>query len=165
MRYIYIRAQIRRDVIIPWHKSNSYQLKELLDKFLQRASYRVNLVSSWPTLLFSFIMENEMDEMKGKSYLFEWVYICPVASYWTAAQLRRYPSFFFFFFWVTFLHRQLCNSILFEAAIFKFLARIPVPQTFYKSNGRSRLKRIFIRGEFFSFFFFPPAYRCIHSYF
>lgn len=134
MRYIYVyahtdRKRKKRRVIILSHRGKSYQL-ELLDKFLRANQMRLlsnNLVSGWPTLLFSFIVENEMDEMKGKSYLFEWVYICPVASYWTIAQLRRYPSFFLFlfFFWVTFLHRQLCNSILFEAAIFKFLARIP----------------------------------------
>lgn len=131
--YIYVyahtdRKRKKRRVIILSHRGKSYQL-ELLDKFLRANQMRLlsnNLVSGWPTLLFSFIVENEMDEMKGKSYLFEWVYICPVPSYWTIAQLRRYPSFFFFlFFWVTFLHRQLCNSILFEAAIFKFLARIP----------------------------------------
>lgn len=103
--YIYVyahtdRKRKKRRVIILSHRGKSYQL-ELLDKFLRANQMRLlsnNLVSGWPTLLFSFIVENEMDEMKGKSYLFEWVYICPVASYWTIAQLRRYPSFFLFLF-------------------------------------------------------------------
>lgn len=83
--YIYMYTHTDKDrrkkrrVIILSHRQIEFTINwNCLINFCGANQMRLlsnNLVSVWPTLLFSFIMENEMDKMKGKSYLFEWVYM------------------------------------------------------------------------------------------
>lgn len=132
--YIYVyahtdRKRKKRRVIILSHRGKSDIKWNCLINFcgqIKCASYRITSYRAGQRFCFRSSWRMKWMKWKGKVTCSSgYIYVQLLAT----GQLHSFVGirlfFFFFFFWVTFLHRQLCNSILFEAAIFKFLARIP----------------------------------------
>lgn len=134
MRYIYMYTRTRigkgRNGVLLSCRTGANRINwNCLINFcgqIKCASYRITSYRAGQRFCFRSSWRMKWMKWKGKVTCSSgYIYVQLLAT----GQLHSFVGirlfFFFLFFWVTFLHRQLCNSILFEAAIFKFLARIP----------------------------------------